>query len=124
MALRSLQSVIREATGVEVPLLNLSQALMHHMASKPCLSFSRATIESYYARLRNWQLADQTVMHRFHAIRRERRATAEDIQEIYEIYRVEAEAQGLVPLGYQTFRMRAYQIPVPRRRSAWDLQPR
>jgi hypothetical protein len=60
-------------------------------------------------------VADQIVINRFHAIRKDRRATAADIQEIYLLYKAKALEDGLVPLGYSAFRMRAYQIPVPRR---------
>jgi hypothetical protein len=114
-SLRTLQSAIKQATGVEVPLLDLSKVLLDHMASST-LRFSREAIRIYHDRLRNWRTADQIVMRRFHAIRRDRRATLADIEALYEVYSAEAQALGFEPMGLGTFRLRAYQIPIPKQR--------
>jgi hypothetical protein len=116
LALRTLQTIIRKATGVEVPLLDLSRTMAAHM-QKPELVFSNRAIASYYLRLKNWRAADQIIIRKFHAIREDRRATFADIQELYEAYRQEVLSQGLVPISLMTFRVRAYNIPLPRRRA-------
>ena len=114
LALKTLQLIIRRLTGVEVPLLDLTKAMSEHI-ERPALAFPRKSLLAYYDRLRNWRLADRTVVTKFHAIRKDRRATAADVQGIYQAYKAEAIAQGLTPLGYISFRQRAYAIPVPRR---------
>jgi hypothetical protein len=114
-SLRTLQSAIKKATGVEVPLLDLSKALLDQMTSST-LRFSREAVRVYHDRLRNWRTADQIVMRRFHVIRRDRRATLADIEALYEVYSSEAQALGLEPMGLGTFRLRAYQLPVPKLR--------
>ena len=114
MALRSLQLIIRRLTNVEVPLLDLTKAMCDHM-NRPALAFPKRSLQVYHDRLRNWRLADRVVLTKFHAIRKDRRATAADVQEIYLLYKAEAIALGLTPLGYSSFRLRAYSIPIPRR---------
>jgi hypothetical protein len=114
-SLRTLQAAIKKATGVEVPLLDLSKVLLDHMASST-LRFSRDALRIYHDRLRNWRTADQIVMRKFHAIRRDRKATQADIEALYAIYQAEAQAQGLELMGLGTFRQRAYQIPIPKLR--------
>lgn len=115
LALRTLQAIIRKATGLEVPLLDLSKAIVDHMG-KPELLLTQRAIRAYYDRLRNWKTADQIIIRKFHAIRQDRRATFGDIHELYEIYHQQALAQGLTPISLMTFRVRAYNIPVPRGR--------
>jgi len=112
--LRALQTTIHGLTGVEIPLLDLSEALLEHMTHHS-IRFTVRAMQSYHDRLRNWRTADQVILTKFHAIRKDRRATFEDIQAIYEIYRGICEAQGITPMGLYTFRVRAYQIPIPRR---------
>ena len=123
LALRSLQSLIKQTTGAEVPLLDLSKALVLHLRGRVHLELSYFAVDRYCSRLQNWKIADQLVIERFHPIRLERPANVDDLLQIYSEYVIRVESLGLVPMKFNSFRQRAYQIPVPRRPSKWKILP-
>ncbi len=103
-SLRRLQAAVEKASGVAVPTLALTEALLDNLGADS-LRFERPSLASHRDRLRNWQMADRVLMAEA------RGCKLEDLQRAYEIYSAQAVAADLPPLLFSTFRLRTYNLP-------------
>lgn len=113
VSLRRLQSVVHRVTGRHVSSLDLASALLGAMDSGS-FRFERCSLKAYRDRLRNWQMADSLIIATWDAERPKQalafRSARLDLPTIYETYRKRAEAEGLAPFAFVTFRIRAYEL--------------
>lgn len=103
-SLRRLQAAVEQASGVAVPTIALTEALLANLGADS-LRFERPSLAAHRDRLRNWQLADQILLSEARGCR------LEDLQRAYDLYSEQARDAGLPPLLFSTFRLRSYDLP-------------
>jgi hypothetical protein len=117
VTLRRIQEAVKSAGGQDITTLDLSRCLIAQMGETGSLRLDLVSLKVHHDRLLNWQIADRLIMGAPPGDEDEPgRLSQAKLADLYSAYTAQAEAAGLVPMAYATFRLRAYAAPTSNRR--------
>lgn len=117
VTLRRIQEAVKSAGGQDITTLDLSRGLIAQMGETGSLRLDLTSLKVHHDRLLNWQIADRLILAAPPDEDDDRpgRLSQDLLASLYASYTPLAEAAGLVPMAFATFRLRAYAAPTSSR---------